>query len=218
MNPESKGRMVHWGLTAGFLVLGASFLLNLWGHPALPHPVPPVDPQFTNTATVRMSAAELTRTGGDTSGLACSACHDASKPVKLTLDKNDAVILPEEHKDLVMLHGRNNRNNHCFNCHDQSHLEMLRTPDGRQLKIVDSTKHCAGCHGPTYRDWEAGIHGRTSGFWDRKRGAFVKQDCTSCHDPHSPAFPSIKPGPRPNRLHGAPDPAPAPAKADGKAH
>ena len=172
----------------------------------MPPSLTPVDPQFTNTATVRLSAAELIRTGGDTSGLTCYACHDTKKEVKLHLDTNGNVILPEEHKDLVMRHGRNLRNNQCFNCHDADNLELLQTRDGRQLKMEESTKLCASCHGPTYRDWEAGIHGRLSGYWNQQQGAVTRQDCTSCHDPHAPAFPSMKPGPGPHPLHANPSP------------
>lgn len=204
MNGDQKVRATLAGLTLLFLGLGVAFWRETWGNPRPLPSIPPVDPQFTNTAPVRVSAAELIRTGGDTSGLACNACHDEKKPVAVHLDAENNVILPEEHKDLVMRHGRNNRNDHCFNCHDSSNLELLLTRDGRKLKIDESTKLCASCHGPTYRDWEVGIHGRLRGHWDRQRGPVVRQDCVSCHDPHAPAFPSMKPAPGPRPLHPAP--------------
>ena len=203
MNSDSRTSVVLVGLTVLFLGLAGAFWMDLWGRPRLPASVPLVDPQFTNTATVRLSAAELVRTGGDTSGLTCYACHDEKKSVELRLDADGRVVLPKEHEDLVMRHGRHNRNDHCFNCHDFTRLDLLRTRDGHQLKVEESTKLCASCHGPTYRDWEAGIHGRLSGHWDRQRGKVVRQDCTSCHDPHAPAFPSMKPGPKPHPLHSA---------------
>ena len=56
-----------------FIGLTAGFLLDLWGRPVRPATLPPVDPAFTNTATVRMSAGELIRSGGDASGLDCNA-------------------------------------------------------------------------------------------------------------------------------------------------
>ena len=71
-----------------------------------------------------------------------------------------------------MAHGRHNRNNLCYNCHNESNLELFQTRDGRELKLADSTPLCGSCHGPTYRDWEAGAHGRTSGYWNRQLGAF----------------------------------------------
>ena len=201
MKAAANKSVVLIGLTVVFLGLAIAFYFDLWGRPVALAPIPPTAPDFTNTATVRMSAAELVRTGGDTSGMACYSCHDEKKPVVVHLDTNGTVILPEEHRDLVLKHGRGNRNDHCFNCHDQKNLELLRSRDGTALKLTESSRLCGSCHGPTYRDWETGIHGRASGFWDRKRGKVVRQDCTDCHDPHAPAFPSMKPGPGPNVLH-----------------
>jgi hypothetical protein len=201
MSTEANKSVVLTSLTVVLFGLAAAFYFGLWGRPAPLAPIPPTAPDFTNTATVRMSATELFRTGGDTSGMACYSCHDEKKPVVVHLDTQGTVILPEAHRDLVLKHGRNNRNDHCFNCHDSKNLEQLRPREGQAFKLTESTLLCASCHGPTYRDWEVGIHGRTSGFWDRKRGKIVRQDCTSCHDPHAPAFPSMKPGPGPHQLH-----------------
>ena len=197
MKAGSSEFAVAVGLSLLFCGLGAAFLFDLWGRPDTLVPVPPVAPDFTNTTTVRQSAAELFRTGGDTSGMSCYACHDARKQVIVHLDTNNNVILPKEHNDLVMRHGRNNRNDYCFNCHDSQNLEQLRPHAGPAMKLTEGSRLCGSCHGPTYRDWEAGIHGRVSGYWDRQRGAITRQDCTSCHDPHNPAFPSMKPGPGP---------------------
>lgn len=186
------------GISFLFAALAGAFLLDPWGRPAPLASIPPLPPDITNTATVRMSAAELFRTEGDTSGLTCYACHDAKKQVVVHLDTNGHPVLPPEHKDLVMRHGRNNRNDHCFNCHDPQNLEQLRAPGTKEpLKLTESSRLCGSCHGPTYRDWELGIHGRVSGYWNRQLGAVTRQDCTSCHDPHNPEFPSMKPGPGP---------------------
>jgi hypothetical protein len=201
MEPEPKTTSVQAGLAGLFLALASIFLLDLWARPALLPSIPLVDPAFTNTATVRLSAAELTRTGGDTSGLDCYVCHEKNKPLKLRFDANKKIILPTEHQDIVMGHGRHDRNNHCFNCHDEANLELLQTRDGRELKLVESTPLCGSCHGPTYRDWEAGVHGRTGGFWSRAIGPSTRQDCVSCHNPHSPAFPPRQPAPGPHSLH-----------------
>lgn len=197
MRPDPKTSASLAGVGILFLGLTAVFLFDLWGRPAKPAPATVVADEFTNTATVRMSAAELIRTDGDTSGLMCSACHDGSKKPQVRFDAEQNVILPEEHNDLVLAHGRNKRNNHCFNCHDSENMEMLRTRDGTLLKIHESNQLCGSCHGPTLRDWEVGIHGRVSGFWDKSKGPSTKQDCASCHDPHSPAFPPIAPAPAP---------------------
>jgi hypothetical protein len=203
MSIGNRTARVFLGLTALFAALAIGFFLDLWGHPDPIVQLPPVDPSITNTATVRISAAELIRTDGDTSGLKCYACHEKSKPVTVHFDTNNVLKLPEEHNDLVIRHGRNNRNNHCFNCHDPENLDRLKTRDGQLFKLEESTLLCASCHGPTYRDWEAGVHGRTSGYWNRALGPTTRQGCASCHDPHAPAFPSVKPGPGPNLLHPA---------------
>ena len=214
MNADPKTALVMTGLTTAFLTLTATFLAELWGRSVRPVQLLAVDASFTNMATVRLSAAELIRTGGDASGLDCYACHDRNKPVQLHFDAAGHSVLPKEHKDIVMQHGRNNRNDHCFLCHDPKNLEVLRAHEGQAFKLTESSRLCGSCHGPTYRDWESGIHGRTVGYWDRKRGATVRSDCTSCHDPHTPAFPSIKPGPGPHPLH----PKPAAAAATTKGH
>lgn len=207
MNTTRRTSVVLTLLCVVLVLLSAAFYFELWGRtPTLP-PIPPVDPAFTNTSTVRTSGAELVRTGGDASGLDCYACHDHKKQVVLKFDAEKRIILAEEHNDLVMAHGTHNRNNNCFNCHDEANLELLQTRDGRQLKLLESTPLCGSCHGPTYRDWEAGVHGRTSGFWDPKSGELTRQNCVSCHDPHSPKFPPQKPAPGPHGLRAPQRPA-----------
>jgi predicted CXXCH cytochrome family protein len=184
-----------------FLSLAVLFLFNLWGRPSSVTAVPAVDPDFLKTATVRESAADLVRTGGDASGLDCYACHEKGKPVPIHLDEKKNVILADEHKDLVMNHGRDSRNNQCFNCHDSENLVLLRLVDGSKVKLTEDNQLCRNCHGTTYRDWLKGAHGRMNGYWDRKLGKFERHDCTSCHDPHNPAFPSLTPAPGPHLLH-----------------
>lgn len=201
MNGDSKSSAVLTSLTLIFLGLTAAFILDAWGRPAPVRKLPLVDPSVTNTATVRMSAAELISSGEDASGLDCAACHEPGKPLKLEFDAENNIILPKEHADIQIGHGRHKRNNNCFNCHDETNLEFLQTRDGHQVKLVDSPALCGSCHGPTYRDWEAGVHGRTSGYWKRELGPSDRKVCTSCHDPHAPSFPGREPAPGPHPLH-----------------
>jgi len=141
----------------------------------------------------------------------CGECHPANDPVKLDYTADGAVIMPDAHRGLLaMAHGRNFRNENCYNCHDSNQLDQLHSAEGAKLNFTQATLLCAGCHGPTYRDWEAGVHGRTSGYWDRSAGPIVRQECTSCHDPHAPAFTGLIPMPGPHRLHPPPGSAPAP--------
>lgn len=201
MNGSIKQSMSAAIAAGAFLALSVAFLLNLWGRSVAPPALPEVDPKFTNTAPVRLSASELIKSGGDASGLDCYACHEKNKSPHVNVDTNGNVILPKEHEDLVMRHGRNNLNNQCFNCHDPEKLDQLKTRDGKRLTWDETTKLCASCHGPTYRDWEAGIHGRPAGYWDQKVGPQTKVQCASCHHPHDPAFPSMNPAPGPHPLH-----------------
>src|SRR5215472_16675792 len=201
MTETAKGRCVLIVGSLSFLGLAAAFNMDLWGEPAKSPAIPLVDTNFISTATARVSAADLAKSGGDTSDFECYTCHERNKPLKLKLNEEGDVIVPKEHQDIVMAHGRHHRNNNCFNCHDENNLEELQTRDGRHLKIVESPALCGSCHGPTYRDWEAGVHGRTSGFWKREAGSIDRKVCTSCHNPHSPPFPSRAPAPQPNLLH-----------------
>jgi hypothetical protein len=200
MKPRDHSSLVLNATALLFLLMSAAFLLNLWGHPTRLAPIPPVDAAFTSNATVRVSYAELIRAKADLSDFDCYACHERNKPPPLRFDANHILVVPKEHSDIVMGHGSHNRNNLCFNCHDENNLEQFQTRDGRQLKLVESTALCGSCHGPTYRDWEGGAHGRTSGFWNRDLGAFTRVDCVSCHNPHSPHFPSRQPAPGPHPL------------------
>jgi len=105
-----------------------------------------------------------------------------------------------------MGHGTHNRNNNCFNCHDEQNLELLQARDGRQIKLAESAPLCGSCHGPTYRDWEAGAHGRTSGYWDRSAGPIQRRICVDCHNPHHPKF--RRANRRPARICSIPWPRP----------
>lgn len=200
------------------------------------HKPPPSAPAFTNTATVRLSVTELTKSGGDISGLDCYACHkreqlvapklDAAgnllpsvahrdvvfsrmncaachapeEKVELKFDNDGKILTPAAHTNDVARHGRTIGNDHCFTCHDQANLTELHTPGGKKLKLTESTLLCASCHGPSYRDWQNGVHGRSNGHWNAMFGPSERKDCTSCHDPHAPAIPRIKPLPPPARV------------------
>ncbi|SPE54514.1 exported hypothetical protein [Verrucomicrobia bacterium] len=211
MNEPAKTRATLTVLAVLLAVLAAVFLSDQRGRPAaVRHPIALADTNFLDTATVRRSYADLTRAKEDLSDFDCYSCHEKGKPPPLRLDTNQAIIVAKEHADIVMGHGRHGRNNNCFNCHNENNLELLQTRDGRELKFSNSTPLCGSCHGPTLRDWEAGAHGRPSGYWDANLGAQTRKDCVNCHNPHSPKFPSRKPAPGPHPLR---PPAAAPATA-----
>jgi len=202
MKSQNNTTTALLALAVLFMALFAAFLLKAWGRPVRLAPIPLVDASFTSNATVRVSYAQLVSAKADLSDFDCYACHERNKPPTLRFDEQHNLLIPKEHSDIVMGHGSHNRNNLCFNCHDETNLEVFQTRDGRQLKLSESTKLCGSCHGPTYRDWEAGAHGRTSGYWNRELGSITRQDCVSCHNPHAPKFPSRQPAPGPHALRG----------------
>jgi hypothetical protein len=101
------------------------------------------------------------------------------------------------HQDVVLDHGMNDR---CLNCHDRFNRDKLVLPGGRLIQFDESPRLCATCHGTVYRDWERGMHGRTSGSWDESHPGHRRLGCTECHDPHAPAFGQMHLLPGPNTI------------------
>jgi hypothetical protein len=95
-----------------------------------------------------------------------------------------------EHRDIKLEHG-NNR--FCLNCHHATDRNVFADYDGSPIAQADVVQLCAKCHGPTYRDWQAGVHGRQNGFWQAERGPKTKLRCIQCHDPHRPKRSDMKP-------------------------
>jgi hypothetical protein len=184
-----------------FLALGALLVADLWGKPPRRQNIALVDAKFLETTPWRQTFADLIAAKEDLSDFDCYACHDKKKPGTLRFDENHKIVIPKEHKNIVMGHGSHDRNNLCFNCHNELNLLTVQVRDGRELKLSDSVPLCGSCHGPTYRDWEAGAHGRTNGHWDRAMGAIIRLACANCHDPHSPRIPTRAPAPGPHTLH-----------------
>ncbi len=202
-----KTAALLWSLAAVFAALAVVFAQSPPGRSDPRDPIPLVDPAFLSTATNRRSYADLVRAKEDLSDYDCYACHEKGKPPVLRFDAHQNLIIPSEHADVVMGHGEHGRNNNCFNCHNENNLELLQTRDGRVLKFQDSPQLCGSCHGPTYEDWEAGAHGRISGYWNRKAGPIQRQDCVNCHNPHAPTFQGRKPAPGPHPLRRPETPA-----------
>ena len=136
----------------------------------------------------------------------CSACHGIFEAKEKTADQ----LL--QHDELVVDHGINSR---CRNCHSLGNHDKLVLRDGREIGYADVVQLCAQCHGPTFRDWEKGIHGKTLGSWEVGSEDFRRLICTECHDPHKPAFLPFEPLPRPQALRTHPSsPASDGAAAD----
>jgi hypothetical protein len=136
----------------------------------------------------------------------CNSCHqlfqsewDGSRPL-------------QQHTHVALNHGINNE---CNNCHDQEDRESLILHDGASVPFVETAQLCAQCHGPVFRDWERGTHGKTVGSWDLSSDAARKLSCIECHDPHSPAYDKVHLLPGPNTLRMG-DPASRPTHHDNR--
>jgi len=121
----------------------------------------------------------------------CSDCHDLfPSPVE-----TDRPLT--QHTEIVLKHGINTR---CFNCHHPIRRDFLVDDRGGEIPFDQPPLLCARCHGPTYRDWLHGAHGRTDGFWNKQMGPQGHRKCVECHDPHEPPFPPMPPAPGPHTL------------------
>ncbi|MCP4571405.1 MAG: hypothetical protein GY838_03565 [bacterium] len=94
----------------------------------------------------------------------------------------------------TLVHGGGNL--WCLDCHNTDDRDKLVKLNGDLLTFNQSQLLCGECHGPELRDWERGIHGTTTGYWDLARdagGESFRKLCVECHTPHDPAFPSLTP-------------------------
>lgn len=132
------------------------------------------------------------------------ACHNGTYPAP-PKDKNPRK-LTQMHLDLVpdslnLQHGRGAI--WCLDCHDAKTRNKFTDNFGGLIDFNQPQKLCGKCHGPIYRDWREGIHGKRIGSWETKgkKRWFV---CTECHNPHdvqqgarNSGFKSLSPEPAP---------------------
>ena len=117
--------------------------------------------------------------------VACSSCHS----VRPTNFGNKASELNEFHQGLVFSHG----NITCMSCHNDNNYDQLKLADKTSIEFENVMTLCAQCHGAQMRDYERGVHGGMTGYWDLSRGPRKRKNCVDCHDPHAPQFPRMKP-------------------------
>jgi hypothetical protein len=125
----------------------------------------------------------------------CHECH------KMWPDWKKDILNRRLHAEVELRHGINDR---CLNCHHPSNRNTFVDDDGNSIPWDSPQLMCAKCHGPVYRDWQHGAHGRTEGYWNTALGKQIKRRCVECHDPHQPPFPPIEPAPGPNTLRMGP--------------
>lgn len=116
----------------------------------------------------------------------CGTCHTTREPDRST---RSGAALDEFHVGLTYAHG----GQACVSCHDPDDYSKLRLADGTNVDFATPMALCAQCHGTQKRDYDNGSHGGWNGYWDLTRGPRTRNQCTHCHDPHAPAYPSMQP-------------------------
>lgn len=112
-------------------------------------------------------------------------CHNGVIPPEAPKDKNPRLLYM--HKDIALnatqlAHGRGGI--WCLDCHHPTQRNRLIDNFGSPVSFDEPQILCGKCHGPVYRDWRDGIHGKRIGEWasNGKKRWFV---CTECHNPHN---------------------------------
>lgn len=127
-----------------------------------------------------------TDAAGNQLSVSCTTCHATRSP---TLDPSVHPGRREFHREIRMAHG----NVTCLSCHNVDDYDALRLADGQRVEYADVMTLCAQCHGPQTEDYRHAAHGGMSGYWDLSQGSRTRNNCIDCHDPHAPAFPSMRP-------------------------
>jgi uncharacterized CHY-type Zn-finger protein len=111
------------------------------------------------------------------------ACHNGSfpepnddrSPRKLTMHMD---VVPDA---MDLQHGRGSI--WCLDCHHTQTRNKFVDHNGGEIDFNQPQVLCGKCHGPLYREWREGLHGKRIGEFAStgKKRWFV---CTECHNPH----------------------------------
>ena len=123
----------------------------------------------------------------------CSDCHRIIPSPSSESPPHERI----QHREIQLQHGINER---CLNCHHPENRDAFVDDAGHEIPWNEPWRVCSKCHGPVYRDWQHGAHGRTNGYWDESRGTQTRLRCIDCHDPHHPTFAPLTPAPGPQTL------------------
>lgn len=150
----------------------------------------------------RVAIADLLGTSGRTDLIGETLVRIGER-LQIASYMEDNGLAPED-SVWTMVHGGGNL--WCLDCHDDEDRDKLVRLNGDLLTFNESYLLCGECHGPKLRDWDRGIHGSTTGYWDLS-GAngekSVRKLCVECHLPHNPSFQAMHPMPGPvSRVDG----------------
>jgi hypothetical protein len=193
---------MFWAALA-FLVCAAVLALNPVPFVSPVVPRGPVPAWATDPTPVRQPKLKPEYT---TAGFTyqCMDCH------RIIPSPTETFRTLTQHTEIHLNHGINTR---CFNCHHLTNRNAFVDDFGQPIPWDQPQLLCAKCHGPVYRDWQAGSHGRINGYWDATKGPQSKRRCIECHDPHHPPFAPLLAAPGPNTLRMGPQ---GPVTHEGK--
>ncbi len=134
-----------------------------------------IDLKGTDTFFVADRTTEITR-------YPCSECHN--QPVASFTSSDTSKV--RAHWEVEIKHASAEVMS-CATCHGDDDMEELHTLHGEKVSLDESYQVCAQCHSTQANEWVVGAHGKRVGGWAPPR---VVSNCTSCHNPHDPGFPS----------------------------
>ena len=174
----------------GLIILVVPFMLVLWGcgteEPEIETAFTEEPVEFELPPIVAQGPREPTGLRLEKAGwtYACMECHSA---IEAKWHYERPMV---EHGHIELNHGTNS---FCLNCHHPENRDAYVHYDGSEIDASAVEMLCRKCHGPQYRDWDKGIHGRTNGFWKAEMGEQLRLKCVQCHDPHDPKFKAMEP-------------------------
>ena len=120
----------------------------------------------------------------------CGSCHHLVGPRE---ENEFALELREFHRGVDLQHGDNT----CRTCHAPPDFGSFQLASGRKVEHADAMQLCAQCHAGQWGDYQLGMHGGMTGYWDLTQGPRLRNSCLDCHAAHAPAILSVMPAPRP---------------------
>lgn len=187
-----RSRKLHW--VPAVLAVSAVLLARAPRYQS-PAVVPTSVPAWATDATPvrRPSPRPFYKLDAFPEPFQCNECH-RTQPVTRAAGADFT-----KHSGIRLRHGINTR---CLNCHHPTNREAFVDDFGEEIPWDQPQKLCSKCHGPVYRDWQHGSHGRINGYWDTAQGPLVRLKCIQCHDPHHPPFQPLASAPPPGILRG----------------
>ena len=135
--------------------------------------------------------------GLDTERKDCARCH---KPDQEPYRDESLPPGQDAHWDVAIHHAGDME---CFSCHKKEDPEKLVSVISMDATLETAYLHCGSCHKDQFQSWLGGAHGKRVTGWD---GVRIIQNCTGCHEPHSPSrgttLPIAQPTITPERAKG----------------